>query len=229
MLLLPEGADDEVALPLLGKLAEDAVKAGVCKVFLRLRKESPLLPVARKAGFTHYVTEILCRSPAEATPGPAPATPAALSIREKSRSDEHTLFQLYNAAVPDPVRQAEAMTFQEWHDTRERSSTLHRRREFLCEKEGRAIGWLGTIVEGHAAQFSIMAHPSEEDTAATLVHYALTLLENKSPVYALVPDYQAGLRRILEGHRFQETAAFSTQVKQLAVRLRRPSLAPFQV
>ena len=56
-LLLADGNMDEVSLPLLESLTEEAGTQGIVKVFLRLSDDSLLLPAARRAGYTPYMRE----------------------------------------------------------------------------------------------------------------------------------------------------------------------------
>ena len=148
--------------------------------------------------------------------------PSPYILRQKSSSDDHGLFQLYNAAVPAAARQAEGMTFREWRETRGKGS----RGEFVYEKEGSLVGWLRAIADGGMGRFDIMIHPLEEERLDWLVNRSLVLLNGKSPIFCLIPEFQPRLRRFLTEQDFEEVAEYSTLVKQLAARVRQTQFVP---
>jgi hypothetical protein len=101
-LLLSSDNHEEVSLPLLESLSQEAMLQGIQKVFLRLAEESPILPTARRAGYAPYLHETLFMAvhpafdEAEAPEG----------LHARRRSDAFDLYQLYTALAPARVRQA---------------------------------------------------------------------------------------------------------------------------
>lgn len=227
LLLSPRADIEEVCLALFDYLSAVGGEVGVEKVFLRLGAESPLLEVARQAGFTHYTTETLYsrESPSDIGGKLHPLE----GLRSKSSSDEHALFQLYNLAVPTQVRRAEALTFQEWRETRERGWDARGRREFLIERKGRVAAWLQIALSGRIGYLDLLVHPEEGGQAGPLLELGLRCLRGRFPILSLVPDYYAGITGLLKEKGFSEVGQFYSFVKQLTVRVRLPSLMPVRV
>ena len=109
-LLLSGDSREEVSLPLLESLSQEAALQGVQKLFLRLPEESPLLSAARRAGYAPYLRERLFMAVHPAFS--EVEAPAGLSPRR--RSDTLDLYRLYASLAPVRVRQAEGFTLQEW-------------------------------------------------------------------------------------------------------------------
>jgi hypothetical protein len=220
-LLLSENNEaKEICFDLLSYLSVVGGEVRVEKVFLRLSAASHLLGVARQAGFSHYLSEILYRWDGQPTIGQH--VPLPHPLRLKSKRDEMGLFQLYNAAVPDCVRSVEAVTLREWRESRERGWHGWRSKEFVLEKENNIVGWLGVFAKGRIGHFDILTYPQEEGTLGALVEVALSCLRGKSTIYCLVPEFAGRLRQILEEHGLKEEEEYSALVKQLAARVRQP-------
>lgn len=218
-LLLAQG-QESFCLELLEGLGSAGDEIRVERLFLRLECGSPLVDTARQAGFSHYLTELLyrleegCQSQA---PGPL------LTLRPKSNADEYGLFRLYSAAVPVKVRSVEGMTFREWRDSGDRTAA----REFVLESEGEVSASLRIRFDGTAGQFDAVT-TLEATELSGLVNSSLSVLEGRKPVYCLVPEFQAGLPRMLEEQGFRHVADYSCLSRQLEVRVREPKLVPIR-
>src|SRR4030042_4465369 len=116
--------DGTVCLSLLDQAVAEAVRSGVEKVFLRLAGDSGILPFARRVGFREFLTEQLYSSRAPKIG--FLSVDQELPLRKRVRADDHSLFLLYNALVPEAVRRAEAVTLGEWRAAQE-SNLLSRR------------------------------------------------------------------------------------------------------
>src|SRR3990170_3074279 len=86
--LINAAEDDEgVCLSLLDRAVEDAGREGAEKVFLRVLSESPVLVMARRAGFACVATERLY-----AHQGPVLMAKGSLpSLRRRSRADAYSM------------------------------------------------------------------------------------------------------------------------------------------
>ena len=215
----------DVCLSLLDQLSEGAGADNVEKVFLRLPRDSALVDIVRQAGFAPYLTEHLYRLGERSRPALA-AISLPDSLRRRSRTDDIRLFQLYSAAVPLQVRRAEAMTFREWRELRQRGFYRRGEKELVCEREGMLTAWLKLSLDRHLGQFELLVHPSYGEGVEPLVRFSLIRLKGKPVITSLVPEHQAGLRDYLQERNFEEVAEYTNLVKQLAVRLRQPSLVP---
>lgn len=218
-LLLSPGCE-ELCFDLLERLAFAGGKLKAERLFLRLDSSSPLVEMAKQAGFNQYLTEYLyCLEKGRL----GEPTESRLVLRPKSSADEHSLFRLYSAAAPHPVRCAEGMTFQEWSQSRDRDAT----RELVLEKGGEISAWLRIMMSRTAGRFEILGDLGAEELRE-LVDYGLSSLRGRHPIYCLAPEFQQQLRRMLEERGFYQAAAYSCLSKQLAVRVNEPQLVPLR-
>jgi hypothetical protein len=181
---------------------------------------SPAVDMAKQAGFSHYLTEILYRLDDVRQTEP-PERP--LALRSRSSADEHGLFRLYSTATPLQVRRAEGMTLQEWSQSRDSDAM----RELVWEKGGEISVWLRLGLGGMSGRFSILTELGADDLGQ-LVSYSLVALRGRRPIYCLTAEHQVQLRRVLEERGFYQIAEYSCLCKQLAVRVCEPQLVPLQ-
>ena len=235
--------DDSVLLSLLDEAVAEAGRTGVEKLFLRLAAGSDMLSLARKAGFVSYVSENLYYH--EGLPA-ARGTPAdGLLLRRRTRADLYPLYQLYNAAVPEPVRRTEAATFNEWMAAQERHWLGARSAQLVLEEggppeghpsqtgepqTGRAAGRLTaslrTARDGESGHFDLLVHPARYEDVDALVGAALARLARASTLFALVPAYLEPVARALVRRGFQEGPEYVALAKRTTVPLKMPQLAP---
>lgn len=226
-LILDRGSDClDICLRLLEYVSAVGSENGIHKVFLRVEKESPLKEVARQAVFLPYKTELLYARAAQ--PGAILSTPGD-RVRPKRPADDINIFHLYSAAVPGHVRQAEAMTFDEWKAITKKHLSLSAQQELVIERDGSVAGWLRVRQGRQANSFDILTLPQQEETMEELLNHCLSILDQKRPTFCLVPEYRDDLRRALEERCFGLMGEYSSFVKQLAVRIRQPRLAPARI
>jgi hypothetical protein len=216
LLLIP--GREECGLDLLEKLGSfrDEIEAG--RLFLRLRSDSPVVDVARQAGFSQYLTELLYQLGDGSRAAPRESS---LSLREKAGDDEYRLFRLYTATVPVQVRTVAGMTYDEWSQSRDRGTV----KELILEEGGEVTGWLRLRNNGKTGQFDIIGDLGA-DEMTELVDYSLSALQGKNPVYCIVPEYQPQLQRMLEEAGLNQVAEFLCMSKELMERVREPQLVP---
>ncbi len=214
--------DGEVCLGLLDQALRDAVRSQVERVFLRLSLESAILPLARRLGFCVYQHETLLSS---AEPRPLPHHLDSLPrFRKVTRSDQRALFELYRACTPEQAREAEAVTFDEWRSARDRSWLVGHVRQQLAERDGRALGWYRSAMDGDCADFDLLLHPAEPSRLA-LLEVALGRIGGKSAI-TLVPDSASEYIQSLLQRGFQRGPEFVSLVMRTAVTVKAPQLAP---
>lgn len=175
----------EVTTALLGQAGEAAAEAGVGHVLLRMRADAPEIPAARRAGFVVALQERLWTGPPAALDR-APITwdTAACTVREAGEADALALFQLHNRALPVGMRQAVAMTFEEWEAVQDRRWAGRNALDYVALEDGRVRGWLR--VGGD--QFALLLEPDAEEAARVLLHAATPHLLHCDRVLALLPD-----------------------------------------
>ncbi len=223
---LINAAEDEgnICLGLFDQAVSDAARTGVEKVFLRLSIDSAVLPIARRAGFTECLTERLFSCPAPKMG--AQDMGEHLPLRKRVRGDHYSLFQLYNAVVPEAVRRLEAATFSEWKAAQERHWLVSRASQQVMERNGQITAWLRLAADADVGRFDLMIHPTERPRQDALLDVVLHRLTGKGLVLTLVPRYAEGLGRILLRRGFQEGQEYMVLVKRTAVAVKARQLAP---
>ncbi len=213
------------AVDLLEQVTISAGSHAARRVFLQTPSGARGQAVARRAGFERFSSAELY----VLSPGFKVERTDLFEARPRLRADEQTLFQLYMAAVPAPVRAAEAMTLEEWgalYPGRKRwqPSFTGSRQQYVWELGTSMVGWL-EITFGERSQFmELLVNPRYEDAADRLVRYALLQVSPKAPVYVLAREYQASLASALQRAGFRRAAEHELFVKLLAARVREPRL-----
>ena len=216
--------DDAVCLSLLDQAVAEAARSGVEKVFLRLAGGSGILPLARRVGFREFLTEQLYSSRAPKIG--LRSVDQELPLRKRVRADDHSLFQLYNAVVPEAVRRAEAVTLGEWRSAQERNWLSSRVSQQVLERDGRITAWLRSAVHAGVGRFDLMIHPEERARQDALLDAALRRLARGSPVLTLVPSHAEGLARALLRRGFERGGEYSVLVKRTTLAVKTAQLAP---
>jgi hypothetical protein len=223
-------ADAATAVDLLSWACDSALAAAGRRVFLETPMEGLGVDAARRAGFEPYSEGATYRL----DPGFNRDAPDALQARPRLAADEQGLFQVYGAAVPAKVRAAEAMTYDEWKGLyRGRSiwapSLLGNRQDFVWQLGPRIIGWMRIAFGQRSQSLDLLIHPDYESYAGRMVRGALTQMSPKVPVLVDVREYDAGARIALEQAGFLRGPEYTVWVRQLAGRVREPSVAIAQV
>ena len=218
-LFLPP-SDQGSCLDLMEGMSLAGSDLGVDRIFLTLDSTSPLMEVARRAGFAHYDTQYLCRFEQEGQGSPSPSPQA---LRPRAGSDEYDLFRMYSAAAPPQVRSAEGMTFQEWRQCQNRDA----QREMVCEQNGQLVAWLRIRTDGNAGLFEVMYQPEGADPEQ-LLGQGLLHLGARQPLFCLASEFQGQLRQLLLERGFAESGERYCLVKQLAARVHEPQFVPLK-
>jgi hypothetical protein len=224
--------DDQnpVAADLLDQVVACAASHAARRVFMETPARGRGHDVARRAAFERFTSSELY----VLSPGAKVERTDLFEARPRLRADEQALFQLYMAAVPAPVRAAEAMTLEEWgalYPGRKRwqPTFTGTRQQYVWELGTSMVGWL-EVTFGQRSQFmELLVNPRYEDAADRLLRYALLQVSPKAPVYAVVREYQPYLASALQRAGFRLAAQHELFVKLLAVRVREPRLVTANV
>jgi hypothetical protein len=212
-----EGEED-AAVEILEHLVETAGQKGALRVFVStadIRGQE----VARKGGFQRYASATYWLLP----PGRRSAESDSLEARGRRRSDEQRLFQLYSAAVPAPVRAAEAMTIDEWKGLQ--TGRRRGRRSFLWELGANVVA-TAEVLRGRRSQYlDLIVHPKYEESVDRLLRYALQQVNADAPVYVRTREDQVILASALERAGFRPIGDIDLQVRLLAARVAQPAFA----
>jgi len=232
LLILPSADAGRTCTRLLEHLLTAAADEGIQKVFLRLTVVDPALEWANRAGFFQYCTEYVYALPEV----PTFAHLAAVArLRPRRASDHQSLFQLYCAAVPFRVRQAEGMTLHEWRWTDgwqvhhlgfPLSFRAARRQDYVVETAPRLSGWLQ--VERGSRRVGILMNPEEAHDVDGLLRFGLARLGSGGAADCVVRDYQPAVLTSLEDYHFREVGHYSLLARALAVRIPEAKLVPIR-
>lgn len=229
--LLTSGGDLAIAGALLEAVSQHACDNGGRRVFLELPADNEdAATLAQRAAFEQYTTATLYKLPA---PFKLP-TLEALDGRPRLRVDEQPLFNLYGAAVPQLVRSAEALTYDEWsalHRGRKKWSPtlLGDRHQFVWEMGTGLAAWL-EVVYGQKSQYlELLVDPKYESMIDRFVAFGLKQVSEKAPVYASIRPYQSVQGAAFERRGFVVGARFDIYVHQLSVRVPERTLVPANI
>jgi hypothetical protein len=214
-----------VTQELLRWFCEEAATRGARRVFLETGPDEVQRSEAARAGFERYTWASLYVADSGAETPPEPGVPGA---RSRKRGDEHSLFQLYNAAVPATVRAAEALTLEEWialHKGNRRwtPGLLTTRHQHVWADDVAAWAWLELATAGKSCHAEWLVHPAREGSCDAFVAYALEQA-NKAPLYATCREYQQPLASALDRAGFTLLTRRAVFARQLAVRVAEPRL-----
>jgi hypothetical protein len=223
--LYADAEADTAAADLLEQVATDAGSHASRRVFLETPVGGRGADVARRAAFERFTSSELF----VLMPGFKAERTDIFEARPRLRADEQALFQLYMAAVPAPVRAAEAMTLEEWAalypgKKRWQPSFTGTRQQFVWELGTSVVGWMELTFGQRSQYVELLVNPRYEDAADRLVRYALLQVSPKAPVYILAREYQASLAQALQRSGFRVAGQHELFVKLLAARVREPRL-----
>jgi hypothetical protein len=220
--------DDAVEL---ARWAQDcALRQGGRRVMLETPDAGRAPDVARLAGFEQYATGATYRL----DPGFARTADDAMPARPRFRADEIGLFQLYSAAVPAPVRVAEAMTQEEWaalYPGRKAWAPVifnSTKNDYVWEMGSRTVAWMRVTYGQRSQALDLLIHPTYEAYADRMLQYALTQMSAKVPVLSDVREYQGAVRAALERAGFRPGPGYQAWYRTLASRVPEPGLATLQ-
>jgi hypothetical protein len=195
------------------------------RVFLETPMGGRGIDVARRAAFERFTSS----ESFVLLPGFKVERTDVFEARPRLRADEQALFQLYMAAVPAPVRAAEAMSLEEWgalYPGRKRwqPSFAGSRQQYVWELGTSLVGWMELTFGQRSQYIELLVNPRYEDAVDRLVRYALLQVSTKAPVYMVAREYQASLAQALQRTGFRVAGSHELFVKLLAARVREPRL-----
>lgn len=217
-LALSTAGSEENAAELLERAMAYAGSRGAQRIFLRTPDERHMLETGKRCGFRPCM-QVTVHTLAGRTPliGVEPA----VGVRPRLPGDDLALFRLYNICTPQEVRSVGGMTLQQWQDAQEpvgRST-----REFVLEDEAEMAAWIRLDRYRGRTRVQATLAPEWKGDSRSLVAFILGETRNR-PVLWDVPDYQAGMRMLLERVGLEQVALYRVMVKPLAIRVQEPVL-----
>jgi len=205
-----------VALELLEQIARETGQLRAERIFLRVSTKSRIYILARQAGFFPYYEENLLESSTPLEPQTDPMIPDNWS--EAAPEDAFSLFQLYCAAIPQSVRAAVGMYFDQWQDSQE---PLGHRQTWISKVDGKVLAGSSLSRRGQVRVGGVLAHPDNPELWGKAVDWALS--QGKKHLW-LVPDYQEMVSSLLLQRQFRLVSSYSVMIKMVAVPVARPGL-----
>lgn len=233
----PAGADG--AFRLLSSICGSAARHGVHRVFSSVPDEVRARETFFQAGFYSYTRETWFISS-----GPKLPQPSREGGARGARSvDAHDLFRLYVATTPHAVQRAEQLSVQDFdlastagafeppHLVGGNPLAMRRTTALIERSDERArslgIGFRG--LERHPHVLKVRTADGDVDRARDLVRQVARGLPMDRPLAAPVRSYEEHVARSLLSDGFKESATAMLFVKELAVRIEEPALAPVVV
>jgi hypothetical protein len=206
---------------LLEQICPMVAAGGGERVFIRLNISSPIVDIARRAGFVPYLQETLySKEP------PSYWRQGHNDMLESTPyCDPYDIFRLYSECVPSNIKRAYGLTFDEWRDAAEPWGADQINKVYLGD--GTVIGWARVICRKNIAnQMELMVRPGEESAIwDQMITWGLQQGTTDLPSFVMVPDYQSPLTWTLEKRGFIPTGDYVLMVKSIAIRVKDPTYA----
>ena len=207
-----------VWIRLLNHVVSAAGERGRQRVFACAPEGGETLRTLLSAGFSVYTREEIFRL----APDAHPQAVAQQGIRPEQSIDAWQLNQLYRAAVPHLVQQAEALIGTEGIEAICSPIAWEQGEGFVMEDETGIAGY-GHLMPGRIGHWlTVMVHPRAYSRVEKLLDYGLALLNYYPPrtVYCAAREYQGGIRAPLEDRGFKAISLQSRLVKHTTVRVK---------
>jgi hypothetical protein len=218
--VVPGADQEEVAVPLIEHLCNQAIGRGVHRIFVRLPLDDPLTPLFRMQGFRQYATEQVLYSE---EPRPTFEVEPPEGLRGAKRRDTRDLYQLYRKVTPMGVAQVEAPTYRDWRSLAGDWAMRPGRgnAEEMVVERSELVGWLKLLRSSSTQphRLSYLALP-EGHLPDELAEYSLSLLgPGPGAAWASLRHYDSPMLDALRTRGFSILLTQALMVKELALRV----------
>mgnify|MGYP001357561608 FL=1 len=194
---------------MLSLICQLTANHGCDRIFVRLRRDNPVISSIKNTGFTYSKEEFLYRLSGRKSQ----RNGFELGVRPRIPTDDYNLFRLYNSSTPLSIRANMGMTFDQWRNSIEQSKSSI---EFVSEADGKIAGWLRTIGSKESSVFEMDIHPEHKSVSKTLLEFVLKRLQSVPSVSCLIPSYQSAIQSVLTETGFVPDKEFITLVRPIA-------------
>jgi hypothetical protein len=233
---LPEPGGTDSAFRLLSGISASAARNGMQRLFAAVPDEARPRETFFQAGFYSYTRETWYA--AARTASPAPST--RMGAREATSVDAHDLFRFYAMTTPHAVQRAEQLSIQDFDLGRRGGAydpphliggnplAMRRRMALIDHDQSKpcAVALAFGGVDRHPNVLKVRTDAGDVDMARDLVRAAVRALPPGRPNTSPVRSYEEHVARALLSEGFREAATAMLFVKELAVRVEEPALAP---
>jgi hypothetical protein len=245
---VPDPGGAEGSFRLLSHIAASAAQRGQLRLYGAVADAAVSAPAAGtararetffQAGFYSYTRETWYAAPR----APLRAPGRKLDGHYARRRDAHDLFRFYVATTPHAVQRAEQLTVEDFDIGRRAGAfdppflvsgnplAMRRETSMVVGAEPR-LGAFGVSFRGldsHPHVVKARSADGDADLARDVVRATTLELPSGRPITSPVRSYEEHVARALLSEGFREIATAMLFVKELAVRIDEPALAPVVV
>lgn len=232
-MLEPGGADS--VFRLLSGVSAAAARAGMHRLFAAVPDEARARETFFQAGFYSYTRETWLVA-TRAQLGDA----SRVDAREARSADAHDLFRFYAATTPHAVQRAEQLSVQDFDVTRRGGAydpphliggnPLAMRRDVaLIDGDERVTRGFAFAFEGrdrHPHVVKVRTRDGDTELARDMLRLSVRALPVGRAVTVPVRSYEEHVTRALLAEGFRDIATSMLFVKELALKIDEPALAP---
>ena len=233
---LPEPGGTDSAFRLLSGISASAARNGMQRLFAAVPDEARPRETFFQAGFYSYTRETWYAA-AGAALSPSNRN---LRARDATSVDAHDLFRFYAMTTPHAVQRAEQLSVGDFDLGRHGGAyepphliggnpmAMRRRLAMIDHEHDRpnalALAFAG--VDRHPHVVKVRTANGDVDLARDLVRACARALPPGRPITSPVRSYEEHVARALLSEGFRDAATAMLFVKELAVRVEEPALAP---
>jgi hypothetical protein len=245
---VPDPGGAEGSFKLLSHISASAAQHGQLRIYGAVGDAAVSAPAAGaararetvfQAGFYSYTRETWYGAPRAPLRAPA----GKLDGHYARRRDAHDLFRFYVATTPHAVQRAEQLTVEDFDIGRRAGAfdppflvsgnplAMRRETAMVVGSEPR-LGAFGVSFRGldsHPHVVKARSADGDTDLARDVVRATTLELPSGRPITSPVRSYEEHVARALLSEGFREIATAMLFVKELAVRIEEPALAPVVV
>jgi hypothetical protein len=196
---------------------------GVKRLYARVPQAAPVGGVLRRLAWTPYAAEtvFVAQDVADLAPGVA----SGRRGRPQTPADTWAIHQLYAAAVPRAVQDAEAYTSHHW-DLHGRGGPAAKGAGWLIQDGHQVIGYARTASRTGVHLLELVYHPDRREVLDDLIVGALASLPEGPArrVYCAVRGYQTEAATALEDRGFVPTLEQDLLVRYTTATVRVPAV-----
>ena len=233
---LPEPGGTDSAFRLLSGISAAAARSGLERLFAAVPDDARARETFFQAGFYSYTRETWYAAARAALPAPS----ARMRAREATSVDAHDLFRFYAMTTPHAVQRAEQLSMRDFDLGRRGGAydpphliggnplSMSRRLALIDHDQTKpcAVALAFAGLDHHPNVLKVRTAGSDVDLARDLVRAAVRALPPGRPITSPVRSYEEHVARALLSEGFRDAATAMLFVKELAIRVEEPALAP---
>ncbi|MHB8509369.1 MAG: GNAT family N-acetyltransferase [Candidatus Dormibacteria bacterium] len=222
--LSPERGDGSGG-SLIDHLCNQAISAGISRVYVRTPEGHVVSESFKAQGFQHYASDrVLLSSEIE---GLRDGEPAPAGLRATRKSDMLGLFALYLASTPREVSQVEAPDFEQWravYETEWLGRFGHKPAQSLVVDRGELVGWLGLEPGQPGRPHTLLVSVRADAAGKGEIHRALLAegvrrLNSGGAAWVNIRNYDTVSSRVLQDAGFEVLGGQDLLVRELRARV----------